>query len=119
MLRTGDAAAAVAKLESWLDEHPQDEIARSLLGSSLMRDDREDAALATFRQNAQEHPGSYAAQGDVGFAEMQVGNEEAAMAAFAAAVALNPQFYQAHVYLSRMGHLHGGWAGSWLRTDRG
>ena len=102
LLRAGEAAAAVAKLESWLGEHEKDEIARSLLGSALMRDDREDAALEAFRKNAADNPGSYAAQGDVGFAEMQVGNDEAAMAAFAAAVVLNPQFYQAHAYLSRL-----------------
>ena len=102
MLRAGEAAAAVTKLERWLAEHEKDEIARSLLGSALMRDDREAAALETFRRNASDNPGSYAAQGDVGFAEMQVGNDEAAMAAFAAAVVLNPQFYQAHVYLSRL-----------------
>jgi len=107
LIRSGDAASAVTRLESWLEENPDDETALSLLGSSLVRSGRVDDAMRVFRRSAGAHPQSYAAHGDLGFAEMQAGNHTPAIAAFEKAVSIKADFYQAHCFLSRLLYIDG------------
>ena len=71
LLRKGDPEAAIPKLRTLLEEKPDDEIGLSMLGSSLLRSNKADEALAIFSQAVEAHPGSFAALGDLAFAQMQ------------------------------------------------
>lgn len=100
LIQQGRAADAVVRMRKALETNPDDEVAASILGSALLRDDKTPEALQVFKTSADRHPNSYAAQGDLGFAWHKAGNTDEAIKAFSAAVALNPAFYQGWCFLS-------------------
>lgn len=102
LLRDGNAASAVQRLQEWLQEKPDDEIGLSLYGSALLRCGDDAKALEVFRRATETHAKSFAAFGDLGFALLQSGHRDDAVRAFARAVKLNPSFYAGLVLLSRL-----------------
>ena len=102
LIRHGDAESAISKLNAWLTENPDDEIAMSMLGSALLRSNRLDESMAVFTRAVEAHPNSYAALGDLAFAQMRGGNTDGARQSFISALQLNKNFYQGHCYLSKL-----------------
>ncbi|WP_262692579.1 tetratricopeptide repeat-containing sulfotransferase family protein [Kordiimonas aestuarii] len=95
-------ADAEARLAEFLCAHPDDEIARSIYGSALMRQDKIPEALEVFVENTRRHPSSWAALADLGFAAMKAGDADHALASFEEVVARNPDFYLAWCNLERL-----------------
>lgn len=102
LIRENRLDAALECIESWLADHPDDEIGLSLKGSTLLRSQRTDDAIAVFRQAVRRHPASFAAHGDLGFACLQAGRTREAIATLREAVSLNDTFYQGWCYLSQL-----------------
>jgi tetratricopeptide (TPR) repeat protein len=102
LIRQGNNEAAISKLRTLLEDKPNDEIAMSMLGSSLLRAKKFDEAMQVFTHAVDANPGSFAAIGDLAFAQMQGGQNDLARASFASALALNNNFYQGHCFLSKL-----------------
>lgn len=101
-IRAGQAREAAIDLREWLQSHPADEIATSLLGSALMRSGDSEAAIRVFEQGTLDHPQSCAAFGDLGFAQFGLGHTAAAMRAFERAVQISANFYPGWCHLSAL-----------------
>lgn len=102
LIRQGQAETAVARLRSWLERNPEDEIGLSMLGSALMRCKKIDDALEVFSLAVKSYPESFAAHGDLAFAQMRAGNTMPATQSFEKAVGLNPGFYQGWCFLGKL-----------------
>ncbi|TNE65837.1 MAG: sulfotransferase family protein [Alphaproteobacteria bacterium] len=102
LVKGGQADAAAAILADWLAQHPDDEIAGSMLGSALLQAGKHPEALARFEKAVQQYPNSYAAWGDLAFTCMKLEKTAAAISAFRKATALNASFYQAWCFLGRL-----------------
>ncbi|MCF8474626.1 MAG: sulfotransferase [Emcibacter sp.] len=102
LIQKGQTKSAIAKLQKQLDLTPSDEITLSILGSAFMRQGDIDDAFKIFNKAIEYHPNSYAAHGDMAFAQMKVENTEQAITSFERATTLNPGFYQALCFLSKL-----------------
>jgi tetratricopeptide (TPR) repeat protein len=102
LIRAAGAQEAAVELRHWLQSHPMDEIATSLLGSALMRGGETEAAIRVFEQATADHPQSSAAFGDLGFAHFALTHWEAAIRAFERAVQINANFYPGWCHLSSL-----------------
>lgn len=102
LIRSNKSDAAIELLNAWLDDHPDDEIGLSMLGSAMLRANRTDEAMAVFSAAVDAHPESFAALGDLAFAQMRAGQAAAAKTSFSRALELNNDFYQGHCFLSKL-----------------
>ena len=104
LLRSNKAEEASARLVSWIENNPDDEVGMSLLGSALMRQGKSEEALRVFQDAIEKHSQSFAAHGDLGFAQAQNRDRVGAIGSFSTAVQFNPSFYPGWVFLSRLQH---------------
>ena len=102
LLQSGDNQQALNKLQQFLENHADDEVALSLLGSALMRSGDSDRAVRTFRHAAEVHPESSASHADLAFISMQTSNHSQAISSFENATRISPELYPAWAFLGKL-----------------
>lgn len=108
---------AEAQLAQHLNNEPEDEVARSIYGSALMRQDKLHDALQAFEKNVALHPSSWAAHADLGFAALNAGDSALALKSFEASTAINPAFYIGWINLERLYFEKGDYAAAVTASD--
>lgn len=93
---------AETRLMAFLEQYPDDEIARSIYGSALLRQEKIPAALEVFVLNTEKHPSSWGAKADLAFCALKMGDTDLALTNFEQVVALNPSFYLGWCNLERL-----------------
>ncbi len=102
LLQGGKTKLAIRKLEAFLDEHKDDEIALSLLGSALLRSGKTEQSLNTFRQAVTVHPDSSSTHADLAFIAMKTGDLQQAIESFENAARISPELYPAWTFLGKL-----------------
>lgn len=91
----GDDAAAVARAEALLSDHPQSFLLLNLLGTAQLRLAQRHAAQRSFRQAVRLEPRFAPAHANLGFALLDAGDPARALAGFDRALSQSPDFAQA------------------------
>lgn len=102
LIQSGKYDKAIIDLEIFLGANPDDEVARSILGSALIRSGDQDKAIATLKHNITLYPKSFAAHADLAFVSMNIGSGKQAIESFEKATKLNQKFYQAWAFLGKL-----------------
>jgi tetratricopeptide (TPR) repeat protein len=102
LLQEGKSKQALAKLETFLDTHKDDEIALSLYGSALLRSGKTEQALSTFRHAVAVHPESFSTHADLAFTAMKTGDSKQAIESFENSTRISPRVYPAGAFLGKL-----------------
>ncbi|MDO8774111.1 MAG: tetratricopeptide repeat protein [Burkholderiaceae bacterium] len=100
LIRQGQSAEALARLDACLDGHADDPQRLLLTGRALFAAQRMDEALAVFQRLAQTQPDSATAQNNLGVIHTKQGRLIDARIALEKAVELSPDFGTAHENLA-------------------
>ncbi|GHF13983.1 hypothetical protein GCM10017044_05090 [Kordiimonas sediminis] len=101
LIKNGQWTQAIPTLAAHVTDNPDDETALSLYATALMRAGEKDASLKVLCDTARRFPQSAAAQADLGFLAMKADNLALAVEGLQAATKLQPNFYQAWVFLAQ------------------
>jgi tetratricopeptide (TPR) repeat protein len=102
LIKKGDAAAALTRLDFFLNSNPDDETALSLAGSAHMLAGDRDKAFESFEAAISANPESFSAHADLAFAAMKCGQSARAITHFTRATEINPDFYAAWSFVEKL-----------------
>lgn len=118
LIKDGDAAGALSKLEAFLAANPNDETALSLSGSAHLSAGNFNRAFEYYEKAIAAHPESSPAHANLAFAAMKDGQTERAIKHFTRATELSPGFYSVWGFLEKLHYDAGNYPAALLAVEK-